>query len=472
MKKNYIKLIGLALLLLLMIGCEKDSFEDESSYVESSNIKMIKISLSNLDSQTAGSIISKIADIRKDHIKKAALNRMEYNDTLGIYIDLDNGRQMEKDGNTWLTFPMYRLEEDKLENVVFKPLEDGSIETYFIKYQITPEQFKTLTDEEKKLLDVDVEKFTVAMFCYSIFIHNYNYECSPPKLMSIEIGTECATITMSGGIGGNPGGGPGSNPNGGPTPGGGGNNPIDIIITTPVTCEDCPEFDPAEIECEKIKKLLKESTNPTLRQELMTLNNKTIELVEYGIYKTAQTSDITHLNSGTAGAVEFPLISGKYVMWAHTHNSPADSTYSLFSWSDLHVLEYHVRSGTIKINEFVFFVMTADGTRYALTISDIGKFKKFWSQKGDSGFTPQIGEKRVNLMYEYYSDRGSFAPNPNPFIVENSNDNIRDEKAFLEFIARGDLGVNIFEINENFDEFTQVKRNVGENQIIKQQCDE
>lgn len=120
-----------------------------------------------------------------------------------------------------------------------------------------------------------------------------------------------------------------------------------------------------------------------MRQGLVDLATTTSQDTENGIYALddyagTEPDAIKTIPEGTAGELEINANPPTpYVMLAHTHNSPADSTYSVFSWDDLTTISLLLFKDQIEVNEFVFYVITADGTRYAMTINNKEKFMQY-----------------------------------------------------------------------------------------------
>lgn len=107
-------------------------------------------------------------------------------------------------------------------------------------------------------------------------------------------------------------------------------------------------------DCDKLKKATQD--NPTMITDLINLEAKTSEPIEHGIYKTSGSVTTQIAIAGQNGSVEFPNITtGKYEVVAHTHNSPANSTYSIFSWEDLESVYNMIKADKINTSKFVSF---------------------------------------------------------------------------------------------------------------------
>lgn len=469
MRNHYIYLI-VGIIILSMSSCTKDLYEDPIVQT-ARNIKIENVSLSKLDRSIAKPIEDRISLIKSAKPVPIADGRFEYNATLAIWIDTENGKLVTQDGKLYYTFQMYRESEEKLENIVFQQLDNGEVVNYFIKYNITPEEYDILSTEERENITATLQKnlyidMSADFQCFTWWETIYWDNCDPPKIKDMIPHLLCASGGGGGGGPTSPPGNPGgSNP--GTNPGGGGSG-TEPIGTTPVVCPGCPELEDIERECDKITKLI--AQYPSLQAELASLQLQTAATVEHGRYILKGASVIGNPSANMSGAIDFPPNPSKYVLWAHTHSSPASSTYSVFSWADLVVLEQRIRENVISVNEFVFIVSTADGTNYAVTIKDISKFSKLFARFGDANFSQAVGEFRMSLMNKYFADTENSPGNPNPIIVENGSDNIADEKAFLDFVAEGNMGLSMFEITDNFTTFTEVKHDKDSGSIIRQPC--
>lgn len=212
---------------------------------------------------------------------------------------------------------------------------------------------------------------------------------------------------------------------------------------------------PPKPECSKIFNQL--NNYPDLKSELIALDGMTTETQEKGKYRANNTIEVQELGTGDDGMVEFESESiGKYYMIAHTHNSPADSTYSVFSWHDFYAIKDLLILNKIKTSKFVFYLMTADETRYAMTINNKNKFLKFFATKLGDNFDMNINKKRVDERDKYYAP---YDPEADPLIIEESNDNLQDLKYFLSFLQDNDLGLTLFEVDQNFNTFEKLTYN-------------
>ena len=273
-------------------------------------------------------------------------------------------------------------------------------------------------------------------------------------------------VSCSGGGGGNSGDGVGNSGEGSGLGGEGGGG-----STIGTDGDPLHPFVPNVLEfvdkepCDKVKSIF---TNlNSLKSELEYLQSKTTDTKEWGRYKVSTSNIIQTPPATTSTEVSFPVPSGKYIMLAHTHNSPASSTYSVFSWGDLEAFAELMKNNKIDAEQFVAFLITADGTSFALTIDDTDKFKKFFALANEPSFDMSIAEKRVSEAKKYY---GLLDPDPNPIIKEDNLDTVLDEKAFLDLLQDNDLGLSLFEVNSTFTAFDKVSHDKTTGIINKQPC--
>ena len=223
-------------------------------------------------------------------------------------------------------------------------------------------------------------------------------------------------------------------------------------------------------DCDKLKKLF--LNNPTLQTELSTLAGKTAESVENGLYKLSSGASIVQVPPGTHGGVDFPVSPpGKYELMAHTHNSPSESTYSIYSYDDILWIADKLKKEKISSSKFTSFLSTADGTHYALTISDVNKFKKAFSTILDGDvFDVNAATKRELAKRKYYYgdlENGNYEE----LINEENSDLNKDAFYFVEMLAYMDCGLSIFETDSNFTNFQKLGLNHSATDVERKPCE-
>lgn len=219
-------------------------------------------------------------------------------------------------------------------------------------------------------------------------------------------------------------------------------------------------------DCEKFKKLF--DNNPNIRAELIANKAKTNMTTEQGFTKNTGSSQTVAGINGTSAGIEFatPPSGQKIEMKAHTHNSPANSTYSVFSWEDLEHVSKAMNNNQIDSN-FISFLSTADGTNYAYTITDKDAFKDLYAaqQWGTPTWNQGLNESIQKAREKYYYSE----PNDGtPEIIKADNtDNHADEVAFLQMLQNLNCGVTLFEVDATFTSFTKVKLDPNDSNSIK-----
>lgn len=462
--------------LFMLFGCDKDLYEEP---IHQSKINVEKVSLKDSKSsfKIHPNLLKAVSKIRS--VNNSEIGKIVYDSINNIYFDDELGIKITNEDYESYTFKIIK-EGGKLENILFTKNEYNEFDVFKLNYDITEVELILLNFQDIKpkevinlMSSVTANKFIVITFLVSLCNHD-PYDCG-----GFFCGFEEVTFSMwiddSIGMGSNGGGGGssegGSNSGGGGGGSGGGssaNNPnsntnsIELpILTMPV------HGAPIVISpCGKVKKAF--TKLPTLRTELSGMSGKTGETTEWGRFKTTNASVIQTPGSTASGEVSFPIPSnGQYTMMAHTHNSPANTTYSVFSWADLEALATLVRNEKVDTDNFVAFLATADGTYYAFTIEDPDAFAQFFATALDTGFDPAIGAKRAKEMDKYYDIDKKGTP---PLISENSTDNNKVEKAFLDFMQDNNIGASLFESNSTFTTFDKVTHNKTTDNVDKQPC--
>lgn len=274
---------------------------------------------------------------------------------------------------------------------------------------------------------------------------------------------------FGGGLGGD-GGSTGGNTGGGHSGGGSGStgnngNSNPPVITAPVylTPADCITIS------DQFTKF------PSLKQELTNLAGTTSQNHENGIFidksATAQTANpFQTIPQGTGGMIKINTNpSQPYVMLAHTHDaygSDGTGTYSIFSSGDMAVISNLIQKNKIDLDNFVFYVITADGTRYAMTINCAECLKPFCYPCGESFSVGTV------LDMERMKNTDAFIRNAYKDIdgIHTQSDPQNDIKSFLKFIQEANLGVNLFEVDATFSNFQKLELESKTSNIIKKPC--
>lgn len=306
--KNNLRKIKMLFVLLFAIffSCEKDLYENGLQN-NANNITQKHIKLKDLDIKTISKINQKITEAKK-LIKKNSndntINKFEYNDDFGLYIDLENGRLIDNNGELSYTFPMFRESEEKLENIVFKPIENGEMEAYIARYRVDSEEFSELTLEEKEDLAPEFYRiyfggiqYVCSDFSYSVTtfpncphpggVHSNGLTCEPTTTTYV---TTFCSWTEGGGGGSTTGGSTTGNTGdtGGNYTGSSGGSGTGGVSTTPVL------FD---LEDEQIKLFIKGLTTSQNQGFLLQNNNVKNIIINYLIANDFNTSNINKIKS-------------------------------------------------------------------------------------------------------------------------------------------------------------------------------
>lgn len=462
----------------------------------------------------------RIIDKAERKVSENKANRIVYNSDYDFTINTDYAKVIEINGLKNYTFGVYRSEENGLlENLLLEQQADSTFKVSLVQYNITESEKNSLINRE--IIDAEDKITFIALDDISDTIFSkvnsdaetctvYSYEWSQGSSCAsgnheVSDGGWSATnpngchywgnpnqmatsggyfLTASESVCGSSGSTPGPiNPSGSPSGGGqGGNSGGGNYVpptTTPVLCPKCPEIEEDGLarECSKINRQL--SKFPSLRQDLINLKAQTSASMEHGIFidDTATSSTlnpsqpIPQLPDGSVQPNTNPV--NDYVMMAHTHNSPSSSTYSVPSWEDLTSIADLTLNGHIDVSEFVFYLFTADGTSYAITINDASDLADFFLDPSDPNLNnpndPNYNENR-NKIAELARARVKYYYNKPPIIQENSTDYNQDLIHFLTLLKEADMGLSVFEIDNNITTFTEVTLNNTNDDIVPNNC--
>ncbi len=224
--------------------------------------------------------------------------------------------------------------------------------------------------------------------------------------------------------------------------------------------------------CQKVKELL--DSQPVFKQKLKALAPQaataTFEkaVVLYADNTTAEFD-------GSNGKIEInPNPAEKYIAMAHIHDVVGDGngTYSVFSFGDTNWLGVtDVVHSKVNLDKFVSFLATADGTFYAITVTDKVKFRAAFNylKYADPNITPEqrmqfldIAKKKQVIYDKYYLQN---VPHPSyPLIKENGADFEKDLENLINFLAEGNFGISVLETDVNFETFSEVNKKTDASQ--------
>jgi hypothetical protein len=174
--KQFSKLLALftSLLIFTFYSCEKDLYENQIQN-EQNNISMQKVRLQDIEKAMSEKINQKIISIKEQ--KKKSINeqgKFEYNSSLDIYIDTENGRLINHNGKISYTFPMFRENENKLENIVFGVENNSIYGIEIFSYDLTDLELNHLKNGDY----VDVSNKTVIELIESSRFSGDSFPCT------------------------------------------------------------------------------------------------------------------------------------------------------------------------------------------------------------------------------------------------------------------------------------------------------
>lgn len=509
MKQNSLKITVLLLLVLACLySCQNDDMAKNQQQVnDQTPFTFRKIDRAEIESNNK--VMEKLNKITKNSSNSS---KTIYNGEYDFFVSTDVATYIVNRDSTYhsYTFPVFRDHANGiLENLLFSLQRDGTYKIFLLQYELTEQEEQDMYKGmnlilsnndmvvylvEDENLESDILGKLVADWdgnCLTIVEQSCGCVCSGGPCHNDDTGfASCSCLNESTvwDFCNNPGGGGGTTSS--PTSGndytytgnnngvgtntytynGGNGGSSNIDMSSPTLCATCSEYKPDP--CDKIKSLFQDY--PNYKQDLINLASEISDTVEHGIFIDNGSDQTQTIPSGTDGRIEIPPCpDDKYVSIAHTHNSPANATYSVFSDGDLVAFARNLHCGKIKASSFVAFLITADGTYYALTIENTTKFKNFidyvaWFNSPMDGSVAYNEENMMELEKEfniYYNDE------KNAKIKEEVTDNGNDKMAFLDLLKKNDVGITLFETDANFEEFTKVSLD-DNNDILPDNCND
>ena len=214
--------------------------------------------------------------------------------------------------------------------------------------------------------------------------------------------------------------------------------------------------------CNKIKN--QNTKFPSIKQSLVALATTTSQNYENGTFidntaTSTTASPVQTIPSNTTNGGTIPLNmnpTNSYVMLAHTHDSygsDGTGTYSIFSWDDLTTINNLLVNNHIDNSNFVFYVITADGTRYALTVDSPSNLSSFFYNPSNLPVGTQIDtQKLLNMqkVFEKYYDKSKNG------LITTTSTAMNDKSSFLKFIKEANLGITLFEVDATFSAYQKL----------------
>ncbi len=507
--------IAVFLMAVFLWSCSKDDYPNPTA--EKAGITIKRMNFADLEANPL--LLKNTEKFIGGH--KAGQDLMTHRNLVstgfGFSIDTDDFLYIGNPDKYSYTFKVYRDEETSYDdNLVLKKMPNGEYATFLIRYHLTPEDKKRLDaglqieglnqKTEIAYFSPSANKFTTFIYleCVGTPIPGtYTYvewldesgqkHFTQQQLIRVDCelsittlgGQDYLTYTFSSdgnsggggstGSGGTPGGGGSSTGgnSGGSSSGGTGNNTgngsnendpdeddnSDVlndgsnpIITLPLM--------PLKKDCEMIRKGL--TDYPFFKQALEALATPTFLTLDHeeAVYVTDASPDVFN-ESGTSTSPEVGLTiptGAKVKLFGHDHIG--NNTVSVFSPMDLIGIAKLIRLGSIDHKDFVAYVATNKGTYLAITISDPQKlldllyYQTFKNMIDAPDMMRALAsrDKFLPLYEKYFDDQ-----NPNALIKTTDTNNENVMKQFLKFLNEADAGVNIFESDPTFTNFTKLK---------------
>ena len=463
MKKRTTLLILNLFILFTLFSCRNESLISEDIRLKQ---EIISKQLSFDELRNVPSLTNKISSFRNNRNLK--VYSKTYTDSINNFsIDTEYGLYLEDNyGNKTYTFKIERNPpSSSFENLVLKDIGNGEFQAYITKYDsillnnpsnFSPNLFQIsyIGNKSSSILEkLTTCSVTVTSQVYvpgicsgeghqtgdsSCLCGTPGHNCTPADEGYYTTVYSTYYYTCDDGSGSSGGSGVPTSPY---PPGGGGGT-----ITSP---------------CNKIKNA--NTKFPSLKPALVNLSSTTTQNHENGFFidqsaTTSTPNPVQNVPPGTGGVLNINTNPPhKYVIFAHTHDAvgpDGQGTYSIFSWDDLAIINSLIKNNHIDVSDFIFYVITADGTKYAITISDPSVLDYFFYNPENIVGQPYDIERAMKMQkfFEIYYDKSKGG-----LITETSNP-ANDKVNFLKFLKETGLNssISLFEVDPTFTTYTQL----------------
>ena len=470
------------ILLLLFSSCEKDLYDE--AIQTNKGIKISRVSIKDPAVFNNRYLMYEIQKIKERKIKDQTTGRIVYDSINDFYFDDENGLKIKDGDLESYTFKIYResnIESYDIENIVFTSNKNGNYNVDLVKYSLSETENTKINNGEFVDLSSNTQVTSLSRFnidpCFKIvsFPVSYNEEGGVTYSMNILVEIPCPDLGggSTGGSGGTGGGGSGdyngpTGPIGSPWEGssGEGGYGSDPILTSPIGSGGSSSL--LVSPCKKTKNQLDKYA--ALKPALVTLAGTTSASQENGIYiydtatsttaNPVQNLPSTTIAGVTAVGLPNPTAPNKYTVIAHTHDASGPlgtGSYSIFSWQDLTRLAELIHDGHMDNDNFVFYLATADGTRYALTTEWPTAFADYFDRRKTYGIPESdtnLDWKKAVELDEDEKDYYSNAPLTNKIhLTSDKND---DLITFLKMQKKLKIDFTLFEVDPTFTTYTKV----------------
>ncbi|MGX1022970.1 hypothetical protein [Psychroflexus sp. MBR-150] len=501
-----IKALIFCLGLVFVISCEDDFYKEAPNFQNIITLKGDKNTFKKLVSKSQQ---KKILKPFKNNIKSksTALYNQEYD----IYIDTSTVQKISSDYFESYTFKVSRsnaIAQDSIENYVVSYFADSTYYSFIIKYGVSINDPNLSYNADLSSIEiVDGDNLVdTKTSCMPEFIEVVDYvttcvdfDCASGQHSGAEQSSACdyeepngpstqcisewVVVDCMGGY--KPPDGTQTDP---PTPpiGGGSSTNNDNEDTEENNTPLVPLDDTLGTikECDKIFDFLSDEENEDFKDKLLELanpdnfnENLDIEFEKsIAKYKNNSTLDEREGDDNQASVEIDKNPQNNYVALAHTHPNDTEGTYSIFSLADLEAIALIDKENNIDINNFVSFLITKKGNEvkhYAFTIHSKSKFRDFFyyliNEKDFDINTASSDEKDKyrESAKNYFDLTKIYFTGDDPLIKSSETNSELILQRFSLFMSRGDLGITLFETNENFDTFTKVNFDNSQSDNLK-----
>lgn len=498
------KVFLVAILLMSMIyGCEDESYEQFNQAAESENQKDWQqyIIDNYFEPMNQEQFKETKSYLLMNEFRVASSGNEAF---LVDSLKLDAGIEIQIEDTLYYTIPYIHVSDEYYYNLYIEEYPDGSIFSARMRYHPSTDGSILVSGISLELNQNPIsqlDRVVGSWNCRNVYLHSYDGCCHFVEVI------EVCDWTGGAGGGGIP---PPPPPYGGGGGSGGGSAPPPT--TTPISppsedeCETlagdlngdcmvddyetciltgdyeesicdcvgegnsydyCFEEEKRRKECDKIQDLLDEYSDSNeymaFVRDFKNHHNEDFETF-LALDKDGQAFGGTG-NTGDS-TYEIPLPENKYISFSHNHPLGIPSS-SIFSSEDLKGLGRAEQLDLLKINEFIKFLASGKNTYYAITINNVNKFREFFYRREMitefQDVQTQLGilsaeQNRETLFRKYFTnedENGNYIEGSG-LIDEFGDETKNDEnlRYFLQFLVEADMGVSLFESDENFETFT------------------
>ena len=224
-------------------------------------------------------------------------------------------------------------------------------------------------------------------------------------------------------------------------------------------------FGSAANPCSKIKNSLVRnvvnSTPPTtvkgklqyLKNNLPSVNPQVTGEISYAMFQNSNNALEEEYFAETTQEhnIELTLQVGLYPVYMHTHKV---NGLTIFSLADIFAIKYGIDNGNFNENT-VFYLVTDNGTQYALTITDLNSFTA-WADTYFFGW--EFDNFKEAKEDEYKKN------------VDIKNTIEQNESGLVNFFENKFVGIQLFKASSDFNTWQKLSYNPFTQKITKTNC--